>query len=143
MKPKKPDGRKTNQPPKHTQFKKGQSGNPEGGRLHNPITKALKNLTVESYREVIEKVCTGNIAELQRMIEDPSTSALQVGVARAFVKAMQAGDYQTIERIAERIVGKIPDELNVISKNMNANINSKPVDRKEVIDILKKLEGDV
>lgn len=130
-------------PPKEHQFKKGKSGNPEGARAHNPIRKALKNLTVQSYREVIEAVCTGNLAELKRMVEDPTTSALQVGVAKAFVKALNDGDYATIERIAERIVGKIPDELNVVSKNLNANVNTKPIDRKEVVEIVKKLEGDV
>ncbi len=127
-------------PPKAYQFKKGVSGNPEGARAHNPVTKALKNLTIETYREVIEAVCTGNLANLRVIIEDPNTSALQVGVAKAFVNAISSGDYAVIERIAERIVGKIPDELNVVSKNLNANVNSKPIDRKEVKDIVAKLE---
>lgn len=100
-------------------FKPGQSGNPNGGRAHNPITKALKNLTVETYREVIELVLTGNVDALKEMMADPKTSALQVGVATAFLKAIRTGDYAVIERIAERIVGKIPDELNVNAKNLN------------------------
>lgn len=124
------------------QFKKGQSGNPEGGRVHNPITKALKNLTVETYREVIEAVCTGNVDNLRRMIEDPKTSALQVGVATAFAKALKAGDYATIERIAERIVGKIPDELKVSSSNVNANLNA-TIDKEKLKAALAHLESEV
>lgn len=130
-------------PPKEHQFKKGKSGNPAGARAHNPITKALKNLTVDTYREIIEVVCTGNLDRLKDIIEDPKTSALQVGIARAFFDAIKKGDYLVIERIAERIVGKIPDELNVVSKNLNANLNSKPIDRKEVVEIVKKLEDSV
>lgn len=129
-------------PPKAYQFKKGQSGNPKGGRAHNPALRALKNLTVDSYREVIEAVCTGNISLLQALAsgKDPKISALQVGIARAFLKAIQSGDYEVIEQIAQRIVGKIPDELNVVSKNLNANVQTKPIDRKEVKDIVAKLE---
>lgn len=123
-------------------FKKGQSGNPAGGRIQNPITRALKNLTVESYRQVIEAVCTGNVDNLRAMIEDPKTSALQVGVATAFVKAIKAGDYAVIERIAERIVGKIPDELNVHAKNINANLNA-ALDPEKVKAALAQLERDV
>lgn len=128
-------------PPKHSQFKPGKSGNPEGARKHNPIRKALKNLTVESYREVIEAVCTGNVAHLQDMVKDPKTSALQVGVAAAVIKAIQVGDYTTIERIAERIVGKIPDELNV--KSSNTNLNSAPIDLDQLKAARAKLFGRV
>lgn len=123
-------------------FKKGVSGNPQGGRLHNPIQRALKNLTIQSYRECIEAVCTGNIDHLKAMVEDPKTSALQVGIARAFLKAIKDGDYTVIERIAERIVGKIPDELNVTSTNRNANLNAN-IDQEKLKAALAKLEEDV
>lgn len=129
-------------PPEKYQFKPGKSGNPEGARKHNPITRALKNLTIETYREVIEAVCSGNLDALKDMIRDPKTSALQVGVATAFVKAIKSGDYGVIERIAERIVGKIPDELNVNSKNLNANLNA-AIDPEKVKAALAKLESDV
>lgn len=128
-------------PPEQHRFKPGQSGNP-AGRLPNPIPRALKELTVESYRKVIEAVCAGNLDELRRMVKDPKISALQVGVANAFIKALTSGDYATIERIAERIVGKIPDELVVNSKNLNANINAS-VDKETMKKALAKLELDV
>lgn len=124
------------------QFKPGQSGNPKGRLPLNPIQKALRELTIKSYREVIEQVCTGNIDNLRAMIENPKTSALQVGVAKAFVKAINDGDYGVIERIAERIVGKIPDELNVNSKNMNANLNAS-IDPVKLKAALAKLESGV
>lgn len=131
-------------PPEKTRWKKGQSGNPEGARKHHPALKALKNLTLDTYRDVIEAVCSGNISLLATMAkgDDPKMSALQVGVARAFYAAIQKGDYEVIERIAQRIVGKIPDELNVVSKNLNANVETKPIDRKEVRDVIAKLEKE-
>lgn len=123
-------------------FKPGQSGNPKGRPPLNPIQRALKNLTVETYRDVIQAVCTGNLDNLKAMVEDPSISALQVGVARAFLKAMQAGDYAVIERIAERIVGKIPDELKVSSSNVNANLNA-TIDKEKLKAALEQLDQDV
>lgn len=107
-------------PPAHSRFKKGQSGNPEGGRAHNPALKALRKLTVESYREIIELVLTGNVAAIKKIAENPASTGLQVGISVAFLKAIKSGDYNVIERIAERIVGKIPD---VVTVNQNTNMN--------------------
>jgi hypothetical protein len=102
-------------PPKHSQFKPGNNANPIGAKAHNPAVRALKQITIESYREIIELVMTKNIKTLKEVINHPDTSAVQVGVAKAFLKAIRNGDYGVIERIAERIVGKIPDQLNVNS----------------------------
>lgn len=122
-------------------FKKGQSGNPRGGQMHNPAVKALKKLTIETYREVIELVLTGNLTDLKAMAENPATPALQVGIAAAFMKAIKSGDYTVIERIAERIVGKIPDVVNVNSTNTNTNLNS--IDKATLRQALAELEDDV
>lgn len=134
---------KTTKHLKKHQFKKGKpSANPEGGRLHNPAIRALSKLTVETYREVIQIVLTGTLADLKAMAENPNTSALQVGIATAFMKAIQSGDYTVIERIAERIVGKIPDELKVTSNNINATLSA-AVDMDELKRAYKKIRSDV
>lgn len=127
---------------KKTQFKKGQVANPHGARVHDVHKRKLKKLTIETYREVIELVLTGNIEAMQGMIKDPATPAIQVGVATAFLKAIRNGDYEVIEKIAERIVGKIPDELNVNARNLNANLNS-AIDPVKLREALKQLEADV
>ncbi len=129
-------------PPIASRFKKGKSGNPLGGKLHNPAARALARLTVDTYREVIELVLTCNLAALKQLAEHPDTPAIQVGVAAAFMKAIKSGDYAVIERIAERIVGKIPDELNVNSTNLNANLNAQ-IDKEKLKAALAKLESDV
>lgn len=126
-------------PPVHSRFKKGQSGNPLGGRAHSPATKALRKLTIDTYREVIELVLTSNLSALKALVENPKTSAVQVGVATAFLKAIKNGDYAVIERIAERIVGKIPDELNVRSKSDTTLNISKEALRAALKEIEKEL----
>jgi hypothetical protein len=108
---------------KPTQFKKGQSGNPNGRPPLNPIQRALKELTVDTYREVVELVLTGNLDSLKEIAESKTAAAIQVGLARAFLKAIKEGNHEVIERMAERIVGKIPDQINLVSKNLNANMD--------------------
>lgn len=122
---------------KANKWKPGQSGNPNGRPKLNPIQRALKELTVQTYREVIEAVLSGNLDNLQAMAENPKTSALQVGIAKAFANAIKAGDYAVIERIAERIVGKIPDELNVNALNTNLHGT---IDKEKLKAVLAEFE---
>lgn len=126
---------------KKHQFKKGApSANPRGAQLHNPAIKALKKLTIESFREIIELVVKSDLAAIKAIAEDPTTSGLQVGIAVAFLKAIKNGDYGVIERIAERIVGKIPDELKVTSNNTNLH---GAIDKDKLKVALAQLESDV
>lgn len=123
-------------------FKKGQSGNPQGGRAHNPASKALRNLTIDSYREIIELVMTGNLGELRKLSESRTVPAIQVGVARAFLKALNRGDYDIIERIAQRIIGKIPEVIKVQSTNTNINATAGKIDRSILKKVFKELEEE-
>jgi hypothetical protein len=126
------------------QFKPGQSGNPSGRPKMDPKARVLKELTLQSYQKCIEAVCTGNIAALAAMADDPEVSALQAGIASSLARAIREGDYETVEKITQRIIGKIPDEINVNSRNtnLNANLNA-TVDEMKVKAALKKLEFDV
>lgn len=101
--------------------KKGDVRNPRGGKAHNPLVKAIKNLTIDSYREVVEIIMTENLEAIQNIIKDPNSPAFKVGIATSLIKAIKNGDYQVIERIAERIIGKIPETLNV-NTNYHTNI---------------------
>lgn len=124
-------------PPVETRFQKGVSGNP-GGRKVDPIKKALRNLTRESFREVIELALTGNVKELRLLIKDPTTTAIQLGVATSLLRAIQRGDWGTIEAIATRIVGKIPDELKVTGQT-----EISVVDARTIRDAIRKVESDL
>ncbi|MDH4163312.1 MAG: DUF5681 domain-containing protein [Nitrospirota bacterium] len=128
-------------PPKHSRFKKGQSGNPEGGRAHNPAIKALRKITIESYREIIELVLTSDVRKIKAIAEDPKSTGLQVGIAVAFMKAIKNGDYTVIERIAERIVGKIPDEIKIQPMTVNQKVTV--IDKTALAKALLELEEEV
>ena len=126
---------------KRTQIKKGEVRNPNGGRTHNPAIKAIKRLSQEIFREVVEQVLTGNTQDLIEFINNPNTSAIQVGAAKAFKKAIDNSDWSTIRVMAAELVGKLPDEININSRNVNANIDLD--DRAKVKAVLSKIEEEV
>lgn len=114
-------------------IKKGQVLNPRGAQAHNPAMRALKKLTIDTYREVIEIAMTGNIARLTELIDDPKTSAVQVGVARCFRKAVTEGDWNLIEQIAARIVGKLPDKFEIAGNSGPQITITLPSNGREVV----------
>lgn len=135
--------RRGGNPPEEYRFKPGQSGNSKGRPL-NPIKNALRKLTVQQYRRIIKSCVKGNLDELKRVIKNPLSSALEVGIAACYVKAVETGDYSTIEKMLERVVGKVPEEINVNSKNQNLNLNvNKKIDSTLVKEAIKELEGEV
>lgn len=120
------------------QFKKGQSGNPEGARKHDPLTKALRKYTIAAYRDIVQLVMTSNVVELENLSKSKTEHGIKVGIAASFLRAIKSGEYHIIERIAERIIGKIPDEIKVTETNIITKID--PVALKKARD---KLESDV
>lgn len=126
------------------QFKPGQTGNPLGGKLMNPAIRALSKLTVEIYREVIELALTGNVDALHAVADHPDTPAIQVGIAKALLRAINEGDYTIIERLAEKLVGKTPDNINIMAIHGHMlNPKIAQFDETQLKEAIKKLEEDV
>lgn len=129
-------------PPKHSRWKKGQSGNPEGGRAHNPAIKRLKKLTNEAYADLIEAVAFGNGEDVRALACSGKAQNLIATLAHCWMVARRRGDYETIEKILSRVLGKIPDEINLNSRNLNANVTA-TLDMAKVKAALKELEEEV
>lgn len=125
-------------------FKKGQSGNPRGRPILSPEQKALRELTLETYREVIRTALTGNIQALKDLAENPDTPAIQVGVATAIMRAIKDGDPSVLERFAARIVGKIPDDIRITTTGeITVNAKISMADDAEIKARLAKIRADV
>lgn len=128
--------------------KKGEIRNPKGVHSHGPITQMLANLkkfTLDEYRVVIEQTLMGNLASLEKIVkeskaEDSPTSALQVGVATSILKAISRGDHTVFEALASRIIGKIPDKLEV---NAGITVKLDLNDKGRLKAMIAKLRADV
>lgn len=127
-------------PPKHSQFKKGQSGNP-GGVPKDPVKAALKKLTVESYRDIVELTLAGNVDQLGEIVKDKTQPALKVAIAAAILTAIRKGDVQTVEKLLERVIGKVPEVVRVTGAVANTDLNSSE-DKKKVRDLVAKFSSE-
>ena len=107
-------------PPKHSQFKKGQSGNPKGvprGTVHFSTT--LKRLL--SIKEKTSNPITG---ETENLTQDEI-------IALAHILKAKSGDMAAIKEIYDRIDGKVTDKLDVtgdMQHEFTVNIVNKPAD---------------
>lgn len=104
------------------QFKKGQSGNPDGGRKHNP----LKKLGRPQFREIIEVALKEDVDALKKMSDDTSLTAVQMGVVRALYKAAVKGDWSIFKDIVEQLIGKNPDVVKTTHEGeVDVNLSGK------------------
>ena len=72
--------------PKGRPFQKGQSGNPLGGKLHNPELRAIKRLTSAEVAEIGSLVVKKNLVGLKAVANDPESSALKVWMASIAIR---------------------------------------------------------
>ncbi len=92
-------------------YKKGQSGNPLGGKLHDPAMKAIKRLTKNELIEIGNFVIKGDVAALKALRKDDKTSVIKAMVASVALKAIAKGDQGAFEALMIRLIGKVKDEI--------------------------------
>ena len=100
---------------------KGDVRNPLGGNSHNPLTRALKRVTQDSYCEALSIAFERQEDELEKFVNNPETPMLQKFVAKAMLSAFKRGDFAFVERIADRLIGKVSDNM-VINQTGAGNV---------------------
>lgn len=123
-------------------FKPGQSGNPDGGKKHNRAIRTLKQLTLEQYCNLIEVVALESGTKVKNFAKDENCQNLLGTLSRCWMIAKSRGDYETIEKILSRVLGKIPDEFKISSQNINANVST-VIDNVRMKAAIAALEEDV
>lgn len=98
-------------PPKHSQFKKGQSGNPLGGKLQDPQLRMIRHLTKVELIEIGNLVIKNNIDELKAISKDPNASVIKVMIAAVSVKVIEKGDMHSLDVLLNRLIGKVKEEI--------------------------------
>lgn len=101
-------------------FKKGQSGNPEGGRAHDPVAKAIRKLTSAQLEHVISLLSNKTLAEIKQIAEAKTTDALTVWIAAIIVNGVKKGDVFSMDKLMERILGKVKQDFRVGDPNGQA-----------------------
>ena len=119
-------------------IKKGEVRNPHGNQ--SPVLKALRNLTEETFAQVITLFLSSSDKELEAFMSHPETTTFQKGLAKALLQAAKHGNWPMLEHIAERIVGKVPIKMNL---NSNNQTQLSVIDENQAREIMKKIQSDV
>lgn len=99
-------------PPKHTQFKKGQSGNPGGMTKEQ---RAVKAFTATQLTNAINLAMSLTTEEADKLVKDKTLTMPEKVVLRAIVDAAEDGNYSKFYEIAEFLLGKVPNKIEVIT----------------------------
>jgi hypothetical protein len=100
-------------PANGVKFKKGQSGNPLGGKLHNKDLKAIRHMTQDDVAKVGQLIVEGDVETLKIISEDPTSTVLQVWMAKVALRAILEGNAAPLDTLLNRIVGKPKDQLHL------------------------------
>jgi hypothetical protein len=97
--------------PPHPPWKPGQSGNPLGGKMHDPALKAIKNLTKAELVTIGNLIIKRDIKALKEVIDSKDATVLQVMLASVAEKIIRQGDMHALDILLNRLVGKVKDEI--------------------------------
>ena len=99
-------------PPVKYRFKKGQSGNPLGGQMHDKIKKEFKHLTEQQLKEVMELILLTRPDKIKEEIEKKPT-VLKTWLASAASKGISRGDIGPLMQIVDRVIGKVKERIEI------------------------------
>lgn len=94
-------------------WKPGESGNPAGGRKHNPEIRMLKRLTQEEFVDIGNMIISEDMASLTRIVKDDTETVLRRMVASVAKKVITTGDANTLDIFLNRLIGKVKDQVQV------------------------------
>ncbi len=86
-------------------FVKGQSGNIAGKPRHL--------LTTAKISSIVGKFCEMTREQLQKIVQNPKSTMLEITVAGILARAAKDGDYSRLEFLFARSVGKVKESLEV------------------------------
>ena len=91
-------------------IQKGQVLNPHGAKTHNPMVKAVRNLTKERVAEIIEEILTTDPADAHEM-RGKAKTVMEAWLMAGIQKAVKNGDLVPLNALLDRLIGKVKDQV--------------------------------
>ncbi len=101
-------------------WKKGQSGNPGGKVPEPPELKKLKHLTKLELVEIGNLIIKGDRNELEKKAKDKGSTVIQSMMAAIAKRVIDDGDMVALDRLLDRLIGKVKDEVEFSGNVLNA-----------------------
>lgn len=123
-------------PPISGRIKKGEVRNPKGHciPLEQRILKATTNQTLAI---MIQKVITLTPADIKKLHKGKDITALESIILGTILDAIQHRNYNKLEQLLERVIGKVPDKVDLTSKGESISISKE--DHAKVAAVVKEL----
>jgi hypothetical protein len=103
------DKRLTNLKP----FKPGQSGNPKGKKPTPQDLKDARKLNTVSVARILNKFSNMPVSEIKAELERADCPTLEFMIGKVMVECLKAGDYQRLNFILDRMIGKVTEKMEV------------------------------
>jgi DNA-binding transcriptional ArsR family regulator len=122
-------------------FKKGQSGNPDGRPPLSPEIKALRGITNERIKEVMDLLIDQDITALEVLAQSETEPTLKVLYAAGILRAIKEGNPGHIESVLNRVIGKPKDHIEHTGKDGGA-IETRAELVVSILDRVAQVKGD-
>lgn len=112
-------------PPKHTQFKPGQSGNPHGRSKKFVTSLKAQGYKLSEINDCIVVMLSMTKEQLKQATSSAKATALEMMISAAILRAIREGNLATFETLASRTYGKPKEtvEIHQIAPEVEASVN--------------------
>lgn len=101
---------------KDTQFKPGQSGNPNGRPPAPATIRAMKSWNQVKFAELLNEYVELTQDQLAEKLKSGGCTMLEEMIMSIMLHAKKKGDHQKMEFLLNRLIGKVPNEIDVTTK---------------------------
>jgi hypothetical protein len=112
-------------PNKETEFKKGQSGNPNGRPRKYVSLLKEQGYKRSEINDTIQAMMAMDMVELKEVYDNPKATILEKTIANAMRKSLEKGTLYSLETLLSRVFGQPKQEVEqtIIEKPIFNSIN--------------------
>lgn len=125
-------------------FQKGKSGNPAGGIKLPPEIAAARKINTANYVAIINELSGFTVEELKAIYANEKENILRACVAAAMLYTRQNGDPARLDKLMDRAIGKVADNIQITDNTATEAAKTKisdPDTQRIADDLLSRTNG--
>lgn len=122
------------------QFKKGQSGNPNGRPRKYVSTLTDQGYKLSEINDTIQAMMAMSLDELKKVYQDKEATILEKTIAHSMQKGLKNGNLSSMETLLTRVYGRPKEKLETEGTNTNFNVDLSGLSTKDLLKLIEKGE---